>query len=76
MRHRECVIRRYLSETLLDRHVLWVSQTKSISTQPSEMTVSDLKDKLLKERGVRVRDALEVVNQRRLATERPAPPAL
>jgi hypothetical protein len=76
MKHRECLIRRYLSERLLDRHVLWVSETKAISTKPSEITVSELKEKLLKERGVRVREALEVINQRRLAAETPAPPAL
>lgn len=76
MRHRECIIRRYISERLLDKHVLWVSETKAVSEKPSDMTVIELKDRLLRERGVRIRDALEVVNQRKLATERPVPPAL
>lgn len=76
MRHRECIIRRYLSERLLDKHVLWVSETKGVSGKPGDMTVSGLKERLVKERGVRVRDALEVINQRKLVSERPAPPAL
>ncbi len=76
MRHRECVVRRYLSERLLDKYVLWVSQTKQVSNRPTEMSLADVKEKLLKERGVRLRDALEAINQRKLAPETQAPPAL
>ncbi len=76
MRQRECIVRRYLSERVLDSHVLWVAQTKAVSEQPSDLTVAELKERLLKERGVKVREALEVVNERKLGSERPTPPAL
>ena len=35
MTHRECIIRRYQSEKLLDKYVLWVKQTKNTSANTS-----------------------------------------
>jgi hypothetical protein len=66
MKHRECLMRRYISEKILDTHVRWIRQTKDIPTNPTDMTVLELKEKLLKELGVRVRDALQVINQRNI----------
>ena len=68
MKHRECIIRRYTSEKVLDKKVLWVKKTKDVPTQPTEISVSEFKEVLLKERGVRARDALQVVNQRTIQT--------
>ncbi|MBI5954473.1 MAG: hypothetical protein HY865_22680 [Chloroflexi bacterium] len=77
MRHRECIIRRYISERILDKYVLWVKKTKDVSTNPTEITVQEFKETLLKERGVRVRDALQVVNQRNIESSKsPERPAL
>lgn len=79
MQHRECIIRRYTSEKVLDKHVLWVKKTKEVPTQPTEITVSEFKELLLKERGVRVREALQVINQRNLGSvfvQKAAPPHL
>jgi hypothetical protein len=67
MKHRECIVRRYMSEKILDKYVLWVPKTKEVPS--TSVHLLDLKEKLLKERGVRVRDALEVINQRKLASE-------
>jgi hypothetical protein len=64
MRHRECIMRRYVSEKVLDRHTLWVRKTKDVST--SDVKLLELKENLLKQRGVRVRDALEEINKRDL----------
>jgi type IV secretory pathway TraG/TraD family ATPase VirD4 len=78
MKHRECIIRRYQSEKLLDKYVLWVKQTKDTPQIPLA-SVYELKETLLKERAVRVSDALDVINQRKLATtpkQAPKPPAL
>lgn len=78
MKHRECIIRRYQSEKLLDKYVLWVKQTKNTPQIPLA-SVYELKETLLKERAVRVSDALDVINQRKLATtpkQAPKPPAL
>lgn len=77
MQHRECIIRRYRSEKILDKHVLWVRKTKEVSNLSSKPSVDELKERLLVERGVRVRDALEVINSRKLKTEtQTRPPAL
>ncbi len=62
--HRECIIRRYQSEQVLDKNILWVKKTKNVPNTPTAMSVEELKDKLLKERGIRVQDALEVIKQR------------
>ena len=62
--HRECIVRRYVSEKVLDKYVRWVKKTKDIPNTPARITVDGLKEKLLQERGVRVRDALEVINRR------------
>jgi rRNA pseudouridine-1189 N-methylase Emg1 (Nep1/Mra1 family) len=56
-----------MSEKILDKYVLWVPKTKEVPS--TSVHLLDLKEKLLKERGVRVRDALEVINQRKLASE-------
>lgn len=64
MKHREAVMRRYISEQLLEKNVLWIKKTKDIPSLPSLVTVAEIKDRLLQDRGVRVRDALEVVRQR------------
>jgi len=76
MKHRECILRRYISEKVLEKYVLWVPKTKEIRVAP--VPLLDIKEKLLKERGVRVRDALEVINQRKLSSEivTPKVPAL
>jgi PAS domain-containing protein len=68
MRHRECIIRRYTSEKILDKKVLWVRKTKEVPTNPTEITVDEYKEMLLKDRGVRVRDALQVINQRSIGS--------
>ena len=73
MTHRECIIRRYQSEKILDKYVLWVKQTKNTPQIPLE-AVSELKETLLKARAVRVKDALDVINQRKLVNEPKAPP--
>ena len=75
MRHRECIVRRQISEKKSERYVLWVKQTKEVSINPVDMTLVELKEQLLKERGVRVRDALEAINKRKLGTsQKPSVP--
>ena len=64
LNHRECIVKRYMSEKALDKYVRWVKKTKNISNTPTEITVDGLKESLLQKRGVRVRDALEVINKR------------
>jgi hypothetical protein len=63
MTHRECIIRRYQSEKVLDKYVLWVKQTRN-TPQINVQKVSELKEMLLKKRAVRVSAALDVINRR------------
>src|SRR6266498_227648 len=77
--HRECIIRRYQSERVMEKNILWVKKTKEVPNAPTRISVQELKDKLLRERGVRVRDALDVIHQRTLVNAQqstPKPPAL
>lgn len=74
MNHRECIMRRYNSEQQLDPNVWHVTQTRSHPSNQPTSPVWELKERLLKERGVPVRDALEVINQRKIEQERRKPP--
>lgn len=75
MKHRECIIRRYLSEKQLDKYVRWVPETASVRNDP--VNIFEIKEMLLAKRGVRVRDALETINQRNLKVEvRSTPPKI
>ena len=76
LKFREALMRRYISERKLDPFVRHVRQTRNHPTNPPAGTLYELKDNLLKERGVRVRDALEVINQRDLGPEVRRPPTL
>jgi hypothetical protein len=66
LEHRQCIIRRFWSEKKLDRQIRMVPKTKDLPSNRMEDNLSEVKDRLLKERGVLVRDALEVINQRKL----------
>jgi len=69
MKHRECILRRYLSEKMMDRYVRMVPRTKENYMVRTEDQIKDLKERLLKERGVRLRDALEVIHKRDIPFE-------
>ena len=62
--HRECIIRRYQSEKVLDKYVWWVKKTKEITNSSSFRSVDELEERLLRDRGVKVRDTLEIINNR------------
>jgi hypothetical protein len=64
MAHRECIVRRYFSEKGMDKYVRHIKQTRQHTDLPMSITLDEIKERLLKQRGVRVRDALEVVNNR------------
>ncbi len=67
MKHRECIIRRYLSEKQLDKYIRWVPITANVSVAPIHL--DDIKETLLQKCGVRVRDALEKIDQRDIPVE-------
>lgn len=71
LKHRECIIRRYESEQVQDKYLHYVPQTKDAPNLPTDETVEEIKDRLLKKRGVRVNEALEVINQRNITSTKP-----
>jgi len=77
LQHRQCVVRRFWSEKKLDQHVRMIPRTREVPSKPIDDNLGEIKENLLKERGVLVRDALEVINQRKLiVTVTKKPPQL
>jgi hypothetical protein len=76
LRFRECLIRRFISERQLDNRVRHIHKTREHPHNPPSEPLYCLKDRLLKERGVRVRDALEIINQREITREVSKPPTV
>ncbi len=69
LNHRQCIMRRYFSEQQRDTYIRWVNKTKDLPNKRSEISLGEIKDYLLRDRAVRVRDALEVINQRNIASD-------
>jgi hypothetical protein len=69
LKHRECIVRSYRSEKLLDKFIRYIPKTRDNNITQTDQSVDELKEDLLKERGVRVRDALDVINRRQMASE-------
>ena len=67
--HRQYVMRRYFDELTVDKFIRY-SKTKTVPSWENREDLKALKLKLLKERGVSVRDALEVINNRKLEPEK------
>ncbi len=75
--HRECIIRRYQSERVMEKNILWVKKTKDVPNTPAKISVDDLKNKLLRERGIRVQAALDAINKRTAPkNEKASPPQI
>lgn len=66
LKQRECIIRRHITESQMESQLLHVTETKTSPTinQTSKTELESLKEVLLRERGIRVRDALEKINTR------------
>lgn len=62
-------MRRYVTEQQKEKGVLYVKKTTDTPSNRPNISLPEAKDHLIKERGVRVRDALEVINQRHLKSE-------
>jgi hypothetical protein len=73
---REALMRRFISERQLDPFVRHISKTRDHPSHPPAEPVSALKERLMRERGVQVRDALEVINRRELTREDRRPPTI
>lgn len=69
LRQRYFVMRRYFDEAKADKYI-WYTKTKTVPTLNNLGELIELKERLLKEKGVSVRDALEVINNRKIEPDR------
>jgi hypothetical protein len=75
--HRECIIRRYQTERVMEKNILWVKKTKDVPNSPVRISVGELKERLLRERGICVQEALESVRERTIQkSEKVSPPQI
>jgi hypothetical protein len=76
LKHRECIMRNYVSEQVQEKYIAHVWKTADIPEEEVNYTIDDMKYAFLKRRAVPVRDALEIINQRRLTIGSKEPPQI
>ena len=64
---RQCIMKRHFDEQHKDHDLRYVVKTKDLPNHPLQISVQEFKEFLLRDRGIRVRDALDVVDRRALA---------
>jgi hypothetical protein len=64
--HRECFVRRFITEEKMDR-IIHVARTPEVHITASYEDVERLKDRLMRERGIELGQALSYINSRRLS---------
>ena len=75
LKKRECVMRRMVTEQERDALVRHVPQTMNVTISNNQALLNELKDELMRKRGVRIHDALELINRRhKLPETRPQSP--
>lgn len=75
--HRECIIRRYQTERVMEKNILWVKKTKDVPNTSLRISVDALKNKLLRERGMRVQEVLDAMKARTAPkNEKASPPQI
>jgi hypothetical protein len=63
---RECILQRYISERERERYLSYIPQTSELNHAPITEPVQELKSRLLRSQGIAVRDALAIINNRKL----------
>ena len=66
LKKRECVMKRYIDEGEEEPFVGYVRQTREKPSEPLDESLKEIKERLLKKRAIPWRDAIEVVNKRKL----------
>lgn len=71
---RQCLVKRYMDERHRDKKIRYVHRTKNLPARPLLIPVDEFKEQLLKDRGMRIWDALGVVDRRKIDVPPPPPP--
>lgn len=75
--HRQCIIRRYVNEHWREDKIQFVAKTYETPHEPLKISIQEAKDHLIRSRGIMVRAALEVINNRKIEVKKKdKPPAL
>jgi hypothetical protein len=74
LKHRECLVKRYFSEAKRDPYVRHVRRTPELPPAPPTEAYEAYQDRLIRSRAVPIREALAMVNNRRLPPETNTPP--
>lgn len=76
LKKRECVMRRMVTEQERDKYVRHVPRTLDAKMISDFTRLNEIKDELMRQRGVRVRDALEQINRRHQQPTQQTPPTV
>ena len=68
---RECYVRRFRDEARMDR-IIHIGKTREIRLAATRREVEGLKDRLMRERGVPLTKAKEIINGRKLSAQKGA----
>jgi hypothetical protein len=74
LHERECVMRRMVTEQERDKLVRHVPRTLDVAMNPNQERLNEVKDYLIQKNGVRIHDALELINRRHQPETKPATP--
>ena len=74
MQNRECVIRRQISESKAEKYMFWIKRTMDAKKNATFQELVDVKEAMLKARGVTLREALTEINNRKLGGPGPTQP--
>jgi hypothetical protein len=66
LKHRECVMRRYITEGEEEPFVAYIRQTSEKPSKPIDEPLLVIKERLLRRRAIPIEDALKSVNKRNL----------
>lgn len=72
--HRQCIARLYENERTRFRYINYIAKTKNTPNIKSDLSLYELKEMLLRKRGLSIQDSLRTINERNLVVERSKPP--
>lgn len=64
LKKRECVMRRMVTEQERDQLVRHVPRTVDVNIRTNQAQLNEIKDELIRQRSIRIHDALELINRR------------
>jgi hypothetical protein len=76
LKARQFIMRRYVTEQQKENGVQFVQRTTDYPRNPPYISLQEVKERLIESRGVKVRDALEVIVQRTLKKEETVRPTI